>query len=67
INNQQLTLGKQTIRELKFDYKGKTFLKNLKVGDWVSFHWGFACDVLTTWQVRNLEFYTKKAIDFFNI
>lgn len=65
--NQQLSLGKPTIKKLQLDYKGNVFLKDLKVGDWVSFHWGFVCDVLTNRQVRNLEFYTNKAIDFYNL
>lgn len=64
--SQQLVMGKVVEKELKIDYKGKVFLKDLKPGDWVSFHWGFVCDVLTEQQVRNLEFYTQKAIDFYN-
>ncbi len=66
INNERLSLSKPTVKELKVDFKGKSFMKNLKVGDWVSFHWGFVCDVLTKQQVGNLEFYTQKAIQFFN-
>jgi hydrogenase maturation factor len=33
--------------------------KNLKSGDWVTFHWGFVCDKVSSEQVRNLKFYTK--------
>ena len=66
INNQQLSISKPTVRELKIDYKGKQFIQSLNVGDWVSFHWGFVCDVLTEQQVKNLEFYTGKAIEFYN-
>ena len=66
INNKELSLGKTRVKELMIDYNGKSFLNNLKVGDWVSFHWGFVCDVLTEQQVKNLEFYTQKAIDFYN-
>ncbi|OGK08514.1 hypothetical protein A2767_05450 [Candidatus Roizmanbacteria bacterium RIFCSPHIGHO2_01_FULL_35_10] len=66
INNYQLIMSRPDIKELKIDYKGKSFLPVLKVGDWVSFHWGFVCDVLTLIQVKNLDFYTKKAIEFFN-
>lgn len=62
----KLILGKPILKELKIDYKGKTFLHNLKIGDWVSFHWGFVCDILTEQQVKNLAFYTQKSIDFFN-
>lgn len=66
INYEQLSLSQPSIKELKVDYKGKSFLQNLKVDDWVSFHWGFVCDVLTPIQVKNLEFYTQKAIEFYN-
>ena len=66
-NNKKLTIGRLFQRELNIDYKGKTFRKNLKVGDWVSFHWGFVCDVLNLHQVKNLEFYTQYAIDYYNI
>lgn len=62
----KLSFGKEIIKNLTLSYKGKTFLKNLKVGDWVSFHWGHVCDILTQNQVKNLEFYTQKAIDFYN-
>ncbi len=64
--DKKLLLGKPVIKELKVDYKGKSFIKNLKSGDLVSFHWGFVCDVLSAQQVKNLEFYTQKAIDFYN-
>ena len=63
----KLHLGRKTLKSLRVDYRGKIFLKELNVGDWVSFHWGFVCDLLTAEQVKNLEFYTQKAIDFYNI
>ena len=66
MKDKQLQLGKPILKELNADYKGKSFLKDIKIGDWVSFHWGFVCDVLTAQQVENLEFYTQRSIDFFN-
>ncbi len=62
----KLKLGKPFMKNLKTDYRGKSFLKGLNPGDWVSFHWGFVCDRLTLVQVRNLQFYTQKSIDFYN-
>ncbi len=67
IKDDQLALSKSFSRELKVDYKGKIFVNNLNIGDWISFHWGFVCDKLTAKQVANLEFYTQKAIDFYNL
>ena len=66
VTNNKLQFGRPIERSIKTEYKGKTFLKNLKVGDWVSFHWGHVCDILTQSQAKNLEFYTQKAIDFYN-
>ncbi len=65
--NDRLQLGTPILKELRTNYKGKTFLNHLKEGDWVSFHWGFVCDVLTDEQVKNLEFYTQRSIFFFNL
>ena len=64
--NNGLDFGLSMLREIKVDYKGKSFVKDLKVGDLVSFHWGFVCDVLTEKQIKNLRHYTQKAIDFYN-
>ncbi len=66
IRNNQLTLGNPITRELRIDYRGKTFLHDFKPGDWVSFHWGFVCDRLTKTQLYNLQYYTRESIDFYN-
>ncbi len=66
IKNNRLVLDKPILREIKMNYKGKKFLEDLKPDEWVSFHWGIICDRLNVSQVRNLEFYTQKAIDFYN-
>lgn len=66
IKDGKLQLGKPILKKLKIDYRGKTFFKDYKLGDWVSFHWGFVCDILNDGQLRNLDFYTKQAINFFN-
>ena len=33
-----------------------------KVGDWVSLHWGFVCDVISGDQVRRLSSFTRQAL-----
>jgi hypothetical protein len=66
IKNQQLTI-KPIIKEILIDYKGTAFIRNLKPNDFVSFHWRHVCDILTARQIKNLEFYTKKAIDYYNL
>lgn len=64
--NNRLNLGEPVLKVIKVDYRGKQFIRDLKTGDWVSFHWGMICDKLTLQQVRSLESYTQKAIDFYN-
>lgn len=64
--NGRLKLTNTLLKEININYKGKQFIKNLKVGDWISFHWDYFCDILTEKQVKNLEYYTKKAIEFYN-
>ncbi|KKQ02068.1 MAG: hypothetical protein US11_C0001G0027 [Candidatus Roizmanbacteria bacterium GW2011_GWA2_36_23] len=64
--NNKLKLGNPIIKIIREDYRGKSFLTKHRLGDWISFHWGFACDILSDRQTKNLEFYTQKAIDFYN-
>lgn len=66
IKDSLLALGNPVLKEVKIDYKGKSFFKDLKPGDWVSFHWGFICDVLSERQVKNLEYYTNQSVQFYN-
>jgi hypothetical protein len=38
---------------------GHGFVDAARPGDWVSLHWGWACEVLTAQQLRNLQRYTR--------
>lgn len=64
--NGRLKFTKTALREININYQKKQFIKKLNVGDWVSFHWGYVCDILTEKQVKNLAYFTKKAIEFYN-
>lgn len=64
--NGWLKLSLPTIKTIRVDYRGKKIIKDIKIGDWVSFHWGFLCDILTERQQKNLAFFTQKAIEFYN-
>ncbi|HEX7456775.1 MAG TPA: DUF6390 family protein [Candidatus Nanoarchaeia archaeon] len=57
------TLGKETEKEIEWSSK---IVPNVKEGDWVSFHWGRACEILTSQEVKNLEYYTQKTIGLVN-
>ena len=59
-SHDRLDLGKQEIREVL------SVGLVPKVGEWVSVHWGYVCEVLGARQVKNLEYYTKLAIRLAN-
>ena len=55
----QLRLGQtRTTRALR-QVDGQGFVDQVLPGDWVSMHWGWACEVLTDRQRNNLERYTR--------
>jgi len=54
----KLSLGKPVETKVLAEAQGRSFVSEAKRGDWVSFHWGFACTTLTPTQVANLRKYT---------
>src|ERR671933_1320013 len=50
-----LTLGAPTFARILRHMDGKGFADRAQVGDWISFHWGWACDVLAEPQRAQLE------------
>jgi hydrogenase maturation factor len=40
-------------------HDGRGFVGDVREGDWVAIHWGWACDVLTLRQQANLERFTR--------
>lgn len=54
----KLFLERPILTKVSAEVQGKSFVVGVKPGDWVSFHWGFACTVLTPSQVSNLRKYT---------
>lgn len=56
---KKIRLGEEVEKEVDWD---KRAAPGIKVGDWVSFHWGQVCDRLSVEDVANLEHYTEKTI-----
>jgi hypothetical protein len=54
----KLSLEKPVQAKVLAEVQGKSFVKGVRAGDWISFHWGFACSPLTPQQVGNLRKYT---------
>ncbi len=51
-------------REILNYFEGSVLLDNIRVGDYISLHWGCACEKLTQKQVANLQKYTKLSLMF---
>jgi len=49
-------LGRAVEKVIDWD---KSLVPNVKTGDWISFHWNQAVEILTEKDVKNLEKYTK--------
>jgi len=67
LKNDRLDLGNHILEKVSYRIGDKGFIKKPKKGDWISMHWGFACEVLSDWQVANLKKYTLENIDLANL
>ncbi len=56
IQNGKYALGTKIIKQIEGN---KHIFKNLKIGQWISFHWNQVCDVLNNQKVNALKYYTK--------
>jgi len=66
-NGHKLDLGQPILQKVNYKIKDKGFIKKPRIGDWISTHWGFACEVLTNQQVSNLKKYTLESIQLANL
>jgi hypothetical protein len=55
----KLKLGDLRDKRVLRQIDGTGFITNCQVGDYISFHWDWACDRLPPRQVQNLEKYTE--------
>lgn len=61
IEDAKLDLAQPVVRKVGYDRLVRPFGK-VREGDFVSIHWGYACDVLSARQVGNIERYTRADI-----
>lgn len=61
VGKKKIKLGKPVEEEIDWD---EDLLQKVKIGDWVSFHWNQAVEVLSKDDRRNLEKYTKLTLDY---
>lgn len=63
----ELSLGRPVTTKVLAEVQGRSFVRDANPGDWISFHWGFACTTLTPTQVANLRKYTLSDIALTNM
>jgi hypothetical protein len=61
-----LSLGDPLIETAKYAVAGSGFIDDLAVGDMVSLHWDWVCDLLTAGQLRKLERYFARHLKIAN-
>ncbi len=66
IAGHQLVLGTPERRTINREFDGNGFVSAAQIGEWVSIHWGWACQVLSPRQVANLERWTRYHLDIVN-
>lgn len=62
----RLLFGTKKQRSIKTFHKNTHDQARVHVGDWIAYHWGLFCSVLTLDQLRRLVFYTQKALNLAN-
>ncbi len=66
IAGHRLALGALEQRAVNREFDGNGFVGTARTGEWVSMHWGWACQVLSLRQVANLEHWTRYHLDIVN-
>jgi hypothetical protein len=54
--NYQISFGKAEAKKINWD---RNIIPKLEIGDWISFHWNSAVQILDKENIKNLEKYTK--------
>jgi hypothetical protein len=65
-DGRDLGLGPPRLEQAVATADGKGLVRGLTPGEWVSMHWGWVCDRLTTDQLGALCRYTRRVLDLAN-
>ncbi len=63
VGEKKIILGKPIKKEIIWD---KNLIPKIETGDWISFHWNHAIQILTTSDVANLQKYTLNTLKTLN-
>ncbi len=61
-----LTFTQEIVRKIFFQGTNDLVSKKVKIGDKISYHWGYFCDILSVTDVKNLSYYTSLAVESAN-
>jgi hypothetical protein len=62
-DGRTLDLTSEVEEQVRWPSGGDPSGRNLEVGDWVSLHWDWVCDVISDEQLAFLEFFTTQQLD----
>ena len=66
LENDRLKLGSIISQKVLTEIDKSGFIEKPRLDQWISFHWGFACEILNNRQVANLKKYTQESIQLVN-
>jgi hypothetical protein len=66
LKDGKLALAEARVERITRQVDGRGFVGRARPGDWISIHWGWACDVLTARQLVNLRRHTMRHITLAN-
>jgi len=65
--DNKLIFGISENKDIHFEFRDKKFIENIKIGEYVSMHWSWACDKLSELQVMNLNRWNGYSVKLVNI
>lgn len=66
VEGEKIGMGEMIGQKVLGQINNTGFIQEPKIGDWISFHWNFACEVLNQNQINNLKKYTEESIRLVN-
>lgn len=66
MSSQKMEFGDTVKRKILFQAKKDSLARDLKPGDYISYHWGYFCEKLTVVKLHNLIYYTNLSLSLAN-
>src|SRR3989338_6908214 len=64
LKNNHLIFDQNMNRTIMTQGEKDVLFKQLKIGDWISYHWGYFCQKLSQSQLKNLIYYNNLSVNF---